>query len=403
MGFMDWLRRNWPDLLIGVALVAVIAGIIATLISGGSFFPFGQGSGGGTPSTPITTPSTQSPTPTQPSATQPGATTPGQVQGGATQPGASQDTQAGSGTTATGGADAAGAGGTDPGIAALPPAGTATGDAAGTGTGSSAGTAAGTGADPAASSATADTESPAQPDSSGGVTALPPAGSQPSSSAATPGATAPASSAPASSSPATAAPSTAAPVAASAEVDEASYRVSVGAFGNEDNAQRLAQQFQGAGYPVLLGTQGNLTIVLLGPYATDAEARRVAGQVDGTFGVVDPTVYRYEPEPGDTTATAGTPPSATSSTSSTSSTPSPSSAQAPAASSSGRYLQVGAYANRESSLPQRQRLEGLGFSVTEVQEGSFLKLLVGPYQGASLTEAQSTLAAEGIENFARGL
>ncbi|HZW28410.1 MAG TPA: hypothetical protein VFF08_08125 [Trueperaceae bacterium] len=36
---MDWLRRNWPDLLIGVALIAVIAGIIATLISGGSFFP----------------------------------------------------------------------------------------------------------------------------------------------------------------------------------------------------------------------------------------------------------------------------------------------------------------------------------------------------------------------------
>ena len=39
---MDWLRRNWPDLLIGVALIAVIAGIIATLISGGSFFPSGN-------------------------------------------------------------------------------------------------------------------------------------------------------------------------------------------------------------------------------------------------------------------------------------------------------------------------------------------------------------------------
>src|SRR5690606_22391220 len=44
MGNMDWLRRNWPDLLIGVALVAVIAGIIATLISGGTFFPVGGGS-----------------------------------------------------------------------------------------------------------------------------------------------------------------------------------------------------------------------------------------------------------------------------------------------------------------------------------------------------------------------
>ena len=39
---MDWLRRNWPDLLIGIALVAVIAGIIAILITGGSFFTIGQ-------------------------------------------------------------------------------------------------------------------------------------------------------------------------------------------------------------------------------------------------------------------------------------------------------------------------------------------------------------------------
>ena len=36
MGLMDWLRRNWPDLTIGVALVAVIALIVATLLSGGS-------------------------------------------------------------------------------------------------------------------------------------------------------------------------------------------------------------------------------------------------------------------------------------------------------------------------------------------------------------------------------
>lgn len=36
MGAMDWIRRNWPDLLIGVALVLVIAMIIATLLSGGS-------------------------------------------------------------------------------------------------------------------------------------------------------------------------------------------------------------------------------------------------------------------------------------------------------------------------------------------------------------------------------
>ena len=33
---MDWFRRNWPDLVIGVALVAVVALIVVTLLSGGS-------------------------------------------------------------------------------------------------------------------------------------------------------------------------------------------------------------------------------------------------------------------------------------------------------------------------------------------------------------------------------
>jgi len=47
---MDWIRRNWPDLLIAIALVAVIAGIIATLLSGGSLWPSGSRGGGSTQS-----------------------------------------------------------------------------------------------------------------------------------------------------------------------------------------------------------------------------------------------------------------------------------------------------------------------------------------------------------------
>ena len=48
---MDWIRRNWPDLLIGLALILVISGIIITLLNGGTFNPFGQ-SGAGTASLP---------------------------------------------------------------------------------------------------------------------------------------------------------------------------------------------------------------------------------------------------------------------------------------------------------------------------------------------------------------
>lgn len=361
---MDWLRRNWPDLLIGVALVAVIAGIIATLISGGSFFPVGQGARGGTnppaaQSGPVTTPS---------QGAQTGTTSPST---GAT--GGQTDTQGSQGAAQTT---------TEPGIAVLPPAGTTSGTTSG-----ATSTATEEPAAPAASTEEPAAEEPAAAD----VTPLPPTGTS-TTPAATQGAATPA--APT----APAATATAAPVAASASAEEASYRVAVGAFGNADNADRLAQQFQAAGYPVLLGTQGDLTIVLVGPYASESEARRVADQVRaGAFGVADPVVHRFEPE-----APSGAGAAATASAP-TPSTPAAPAAPAPAASGAGRYLQVGAYANRESSLPQRERLEGLGFDVTEVQEGTLVKLLVGPYQGGALSEAKSRLTAEGIEHFARGL
>lgn len=370
---MDWLRRNWPDLLIGVALVAVIAGIIATLISGGTFFPVGGESSAARTAPPTTSapptesaPPTQSTLPTQPEL-------PGELP-----------------------------------VAPLTPEGEAS-------TGSP------SGADESATTQPAEGEAPAR-DS---VTALPldaqapPAASGESSGAPTsegsgdsPSAEAPAASSEAAPTPLEApAPLEAATSAeaatssgATAAAEESSYRVSVGAFGNSENAQRAARDFQAAGYPVLLGTQGDLTIVLVGPYASESEARRVADQIKaGNFGVSDPTVYLYEPD--------GSGAGRRASGEQASSTPAPSASTeaavsetaASAPTTGGRYLQVGAYATRESSLPQRSHLESLGFTVTEVQEGTLLKLLVGPYQSSALQEAQSRLTAEGIEHFARGL
>src|SRR5690606_39842968 len=76
---------------------------------------------------------------------------------------------------------------------------------------------------------------------------------------------------------------------------DAPYRVSVGAYGNIDNAQRQLEAFRAAGYPVFLGTQGNLNIVLVGPYDTETEARGVAQRIrESNLGVPDPTVYLLE-------------------------------------------------------------------------------------------------------------
>jgi len=381
---MDWLRRNWPDLLIGVALVAVIAGIIATLISGGSFFPVGQGAKtNGSSSTtqssttvpgagsgqPATSPSTTQPDTTQPTAGQPGAAEPGSTQPGASEPGT----------------DLAG------GLAAQP--------------GGSVGAADGTAALPPASQASGTAQPGAAGQSDAPIAVLPPGGeatSAPAPTSPAPGTPAPQPSTP-SPSQATAAAATAAPAsAATAPVEGSSYRVSVGAFGNADNAQRLAATFQAAGYPVLLGTQGSLTIVLVGPYESEAQARAVAARIkDGNFGVPDPTVYLYEPDgSGAGSAPAAAPAAPQATTPPPTTQPAPTSPPATAA-SDGRYLQVGAYGSRESALPQIERLQELGFQVTERTEGTLLKLLVGPYDASGLAQAQDRLTAAGIESFAR--
>jgi len=362
---MDWLRRNWPDLLIGVALVAVIAGIIATLISGGTFFPVGGGS---------RTAETPTQTPTQAA----GPAVAGANQGGAQ---ASQNSAAAGDPAGAADAPAAGAQAQDP--SAAPAVSLADAPA-------------GQSADPAASAGAAQSQA-------GGIAVLPPDGQPRASSLTT---TAPAAAAPSASPQSTVTP--AANVAASS-LPEAPYRVSVGAYGNVDNAQRQLETFRAAGYPVFLGTQGNLTIVLVGPYDTEAEARGVALRISQSdLGVSDPTVYLLES--GDQATTAQATPSASQAAAQSSAVTTPAAAPVatPAASSSSstptpgdRYLQVGAYGSRGSSLPQRERLEGLGFVVSERLESDLVKLLVGPFDDSGLATAQSRLQAAGIDSFPR--
>jgi len=149
-----------------------------------------------------------------------------------------------------------------------------------------------------------------------------------------------------------------------------------------------------------------LNFVLVGPYDTETEARGVAQRIrESDLGVSDPTVYLLEDD--DETAAAGQPAASTVAT--TTSTPAAQTppAQQPATqstaptSSGDRYLQVGAYGSRDSSLPQRERLEGLGFVVSERLESDVVKLLVGPFDADGLADAQSRLQAAGIDSFPR--
>ena len=237
---MDWLRRNWPDLAIGLALVAVIGGIVATLITGGTFFP-------ATPATPAPAPALTAPAPT------PAPTAPAVVP-----PPAVPDVPAADVPPASPGS-----------VSVLAPDGT----------------------DVAVTPVAPEPATPVAPTTTPTPTPAPTTTPAPTPTLAPTPTPAPT---PAPAAPAAAAPSAPLPSASSDEL--APYRVSVGAFGNPDNAARQAQTFRAAGYPVFTGIQGNLTIVLVGPYDDEAEAQRVAARIAaGGFGI-EPVVYRYRPD-----------------------------------------------------------------------------------------------------------
>jgi len=397
---MDWLRRNWPDLLIGVALIAVIAGIIATLISGGSFFP----SGNRTVETPQPSTTVTSDPPAA-SPVQPGDA--GQQDPGSSAAGSSAavETPQSSSLTAT--------------------PSTPSDDAAAAQDAQGSPEAADQGASDAAESSAA-SEPASQQSSAGGlpVAVLPstPAGSSNaaagSSAAGQAQPTAAATPAPSSSSVSSSVGATAASQAggntiiSASDTPDAPYRVSVGAYANRDNAQRQAEAFAAAGYPVFIGEQGNLNIVLVGPYDSESQARSVAERIRSSdMGVSDPTVYEFEADDtsqaSSAVASASAPTPATPASSVSASQQSsaaeqdPVIASAPAGAPGVRYLQAGAYGTRESSLPQRERLEGLGFVVTERLESDLVKLLIGPFDAADLQSAQSRLEAAGIASFPR--
>ncbi|TVR86516.1 MAG: SPOR domain-containing protein, partial [Trueperaceae bacterium] len=355
--------RNWPDLAIGIALVAVIAGIIATLLTGGSFFPLGPSTPAETPSPPAVATPAPDPEPTLPlepvvpdEAAAPPAEEPPPIP--------------------------------QPGVEVLAPDGTP--------------------ADTPPAAVAPDPAPPTDPEPAAPPAAVADPAPTPEQPVAVPDPEQPV----AEPMPAAPAQPTAAPDASSDP--EAPYRVSVGAFGSAENAERQAATFRAAGFPVFTGTQGNLTIVLVGPYESEADAVAVAMRIRGGDFGIDPVVYRFQPDatsaagatpaPSDPAgpAAAPTPPAAPAPAATPAPAPTPAPTPAPAPAASGeRYVQVGAFATAASAEPLRERLAGLGFATREVQEDGLVKLLVGPFDDAALAAARQRLDAQGIQNFPR--
>ena len=418
---MDWIRRNWPDLLIAIALVAVIAGIIATLLSGGSLWPTSRGGGNqqlsqgrsvvnGNGNAPINLRGSNSgnnnasglslgnaPTASTLNRNNVEVVSPGLASGatnGNTVNGSNLNGGLNNGATL-----AAPLGSRNNNLSLAAPLNNNVGNTAGNAVGSprtgssisaDINNTAGRGLSIGNNGASANTGNVANVGgvvSTNGVTipnnanAASNAGSQQlagRTTFATPQAI------------------TVNPANASASAG-GSYKISVGAFGVAANAQNLANQLNQQGYPVGFDQQGSLNVVYVGPFASQAEADAVAGQLrqagQATSVYADPQA-RANVQQNVTSAQAGQVRQQN-----FQQQPAVASQNVAPASVGRSYLQVGAYNDVTSSLTQRSRLESLGLTVYDRREGGFVKLIVGPFADNEVGIYRSQLRDRGIDSF----
>lgn len=405
---MDWLRRNWPDLLIGVALVVVIAMIIVTLLSGGSLASLVRRD---TPQ-PLTTDAGTGAAVTNSSASSTLSSNSEATAEGAGSLDTTADTSAGGGDTAADGYDVF-----VPGV----PGRDATAADGGQDDSQSGET------DAAELSSDASMSSITQTsDTSSGADAPLPTASR-----------------------------------------TGRFRVAAGATPSRDGASTLAQSYRDAGYEVTVEQKNDLYLLWVGPYGTRNDADAAAERIIAGGG--DALVYSYDGESADAeaaaditaeTSTEATPeiiggaetgtaapnaggrvsadgtvlanntsanvtprtPAAGNTTTGNTATGNTATGNtatgtatlagnntgnntvagdlAAGAGSGERYLQVGAFASEASAAPRRVQLEQIGLEVTSSESaGGLLRLFVGPLGEAQLAQIQTRLTAQGIESF----
>lgn len=369
---MDWLRRNWPDLIIGVALIAVVALIVVTLLSGGSLASLVRRDS--PPAITDTTPGTAENTTATESAT-------------------GNDTQtAANGTSAT-----PAAGDTDPddtGVDVFVP-GVPGGQA---GTASSA-----SGGQTRASAAPGGTQS------SGGVAQSGAQEGQANASGPLPEATQDGGFRVA----AGAVDSRDAAASLAETFRDADYTVTVeqqgglyllwvGPYATRPGADQVAARLQ---------TDGLVPDALVYSYdgsdsnANNGNADSSTNRGDNNTGPGSSSggnAAASDEETGANTNTAAGSADAAANTGAASAGNAAANAGVTAATSTGnaagqRYLQVGAFATDESAQPLREQLETLGFNVSRRQSGTGLvRLLVGPLGDAQIAQTQARLNGAGI-------
>lgn len=167
--------------------------------------------------------------------------------------------------------------------------------------------------------------------------------------------------------------------------------IQVAAFSEVENAQLKRQEISKALFPVrILKGDDGMNLVLVGPYLTESEAKKIQSELSSTLQLADSFLKYAEIEPTKVAMTESTSGAATQSV-----TTATTSSAGESAVVDGWYVRVGSYKNLGNVRTSRLRVEKLQLSTVVTEEKEFHVLMAGPFQDKSTAEiAKSRISQE---------
>ncbi len=188
------------------------------------------------------------------------------------------------------------------------------------------------------------------------------------------------------------------------------YRISAGLYSSSAAAEEVASKIRGLGYPVhVVPSKDDTEVVLVGPFGN----RRDANAASGDISRVHQNLFVYAPSSESTAAptsssdNSNTPPASSSpAPANDTAPPSNAAATSPTESASSTpasgtlYLQVGAFGSQSSADTLMSSLRSNGYSPrTRIGSSGLVRVVVGPFSAGEIDAAKSKLSSEGVDSF----
>jgi cell division septation protein DedD len=167
------------------------------------------------------------------------------------------------------------------------------------------------------------------------------------------------------------------------------YRVAAGSYTNLERAKKAVAQLRSRGLPAQTFPSGNTHVVVVGPYARETSARTAFAKVRQVF----PDAILYRPDgTKEASARVNIAPKAPSSQGGGNSQPA-------TLTTDSAYLQVGAFKDVKGAAALLTKLKNAGFAPLTKNISGLLRVLVGPLQANQIQTIRSDLKNQGFEAF----